>query len=611
MSGFVVMVDLDDRPIGRGLLERLTRCLAKRGPDASRIWIDGSVGMGHALFRTTEESAFERQPRSLDGSTWIAGNVRIDARAELVRRLGKGERIDLRTTPDSELVLRAYRAWGEAGLRYLQGDFAFALWDNRQRRLLCARDQFGMRQLYYSRVGRLLIVGNSLGCLRQHPHISNRLNDLAIGDFLLFGDSTWGDKSATAFADVRALLPAHLLLLSGETLAVRRYWDVPADVPLLRYRDECDYLDHFRSVFSCAVADRLRGGDVVVAMSGGLDSTAIAATAQRLRSETDASGSLNAVSVDFSPIHPSEERYYARMAADCLRLPIHFLSAQGYTLLNPFVATTRPIEDYLPALWLEFERKTSGLGRVMLNGEAGDNLLSYSPIMQTEHASGIGRWAMESVRLRLRYGRWPAVGTGLGRILRERTLPRRNSLVSRAAYPRWIAPEFEARLGLRGRWSQWQGWRPPNRHPRHPLVHEALVGPEWTSDDRYWQTDVLLAERRDPFLDLRVVEFVLSLPPLPWLFNKHLLRRAMEGELPRAIVQRPKALLGQLHQSLLKLPEPHWREGWQPHPDLAAYVDRRLVPPLADRRRHPASTYADLRPLILNRWLESASIRSS
>ena len=182
MSGFIAVIHTDGTPVDRQLLGELTDSLYFRGPDRQQVWIDGSTGLGHTLFRTTHEARHEDQPASLDGKTWITGCIRIDAREDLLNQLGMQHEIKLTDTPDSHLVLHAYRVWGEACLGHLLGDFSFALWDSRQKKLFCARDRFGMRQLCYARLGKTFIVSNSIYSIRQHPGVSDRLSDTAIGD---------------------------------------------------------------------------------------------------------------------------------------------------------------------------------------------------------------------------------------------------------------------------------------------------------------------------------------------------------------------------------------------------------------------------------------------
>src|SRR4051794_21347712 len=109
MSGFVVTLDLHERAADRLLLQHLTDSLSGRGPDARATHVDGPAGLGFALLATAEDAADQHQPRTLDGSVWIAGDVRLDGREELLRELGA----NLPGACDAELVLRAYAAWGE------------------------------------------------------------------------------------------------------------------------------------------------------------------------------------------------------------------------------------------------------------------------------------------------------------------------------------------------------------------------------------------------------------------------------------------------------------------------------------------------------------------
>ena len=113
MSGFVGVISADDAPIDRRLLQQLTASLIYRGPDAQDLWIDGSVGFGHALLRTSSETECARQPQSLDGAVWITGDVRVDGRADLIRQLESAGRHRLQTASDAELILHAYDTWDE------------------------------------------------------------------------------------------------------------------------------------------------------------------------------------------------------------------------------------------------------------------------------------------------------------------------------------------------------------------------------------------------------------------------------------------------------------------------------------------------------------------
>jgi asparagine synthase (glutamine-hydrolysing) len=172
MSGIVGIVHFDGAPVDRHLLGQMTASMAFRGPDTQEIWIDGHVGFGHTLLKTTDESEHERQPFTLYGKVWIVADARVDARRELVPQLRANGHEDL--SPDAtdvELILRAYQTWGENCVEHLLGDFAFAIWDGSKQRLFCARDHLGVKPFFYAHLGQKLIFSNTLDCIRQHPAV--------------------------------------------------------------------------------------------------------------------------------------------------------------------------------------------------------------------------------------------------------------------------------------------------------------------------------------------------------------------------------------------------------------------------------------------------------
>src|SRR6267154_195403 len=224
----------------------------------------------------------------------IFADARIDAREELIAKLkakcaSAGE-LSL-ATPDARLILLAYDAWGDACVEHLIGDFSFAIWDAHERRLFCARDQFGVKPFFYAHLGSLVIFSNTLNCIRQHPAVSNRLNDLAIADFLLFDLNQ--DPATTSFVDVQRLPPAHTLTCERERVSVRRYWELSVTTPIHFSRDE-EYVERFRELLDLAVADRLRTESAGVLMSGGLDSPTVAASAQQVFARNGRSCGLRA-----------------------------------------------------------------------------------------------------------------------------------------------------------------------------------------------------------------------------------------------------------------------------------------------------------------------------
>ena len=115
------------------------------------------------------------------------------------------------------MILHAYATWREECVDHLRGDFAFALWDARERKLFCARDHFGIKPFFYSAIERQFLFSNTLNCLRAHPDVSDELNEAAIGDFLLFGLNC--EIATTTFRDIQRLPPAHFMVVTARRAA--------------------------------------------------------------------------------------------------------------------------------------------------------------------------------------------------------------------------------------------------------------------------------------------------------------------------------------------------------------------------------------------------------
>src|SRR5262245_1594646 len=226
MSRFVGIINLNGSQVYPGLLGRLTKSLSFRGPDAQDVWCQANVGLGHAMLRTTFESESEHQPLSFEREVWLVADARIDGREELIDKL-KTKGRNARGANDAELILHSYHACGEDCVKHLIGDFTFAIWDGRRRRLFCARDHFGIKQFYFAHTAQRLIFSNTLNCLRQHPDVSDALNEQAIGDFLICGANMEPDQ--TTFAEIETLPAANVLTGADGEIKKRCYWQLQAD----------------------------------------------------------------------------------------------------------------------------------------------------------------------------------------------------------------------------------------------------------------------------------------------------------------------------------------------------------------------------------------------
>jgi len=605
MSGIVGIINTDGAPVDRDLLVRLTASLDYRGPDARAVWIDGHVGFGHTTLRTTDESVHERQPLSLDGHVWVTADARVDGRVELRDKLG-GERVaGLDPVTDVELILHAYRRWDTGCVDHLLGDFAFAIWDGRKQRLFCARDHFGVKPFFYARVGNVLLFGNTLNCLRLHPGVSDALNEVAIGDFLLCGQNQ--DAATTTFADIQRLPGAHCLALLGDQLSVSRYWSLPIDGHI-RYKRSSDYVDHFKEILCTAVDDRLRTNRVAVEMSGGLDSTSIAATAKEMLARRGEPFDIRAYSFVYDRLIPDQERHFSGLAAQALAIPIAYLAADDYPLFEPDAKTGGSIPEpyYLfqqAKANADFYRMVAAHGRVLLTGWDGDALLSESPKLYFRELVKKGELADLAGGLGWYIGvkhTFPPMG------IRTWVKRRLGRYPVRSTYPSWVDPAFAARTNMRARWAHYNAERRPT-HPTRPRTSTMLCVPNWWALFERYDAGVtgLPIDARHPLIDRRLVEYVLAIPPVPWSIAKEVLRVAMVGTLPDAVRLRPKtALAGDPAVELLRSFVRHWLDEFEPSAKLARYVRRDSVPRVAGES-NSNRLWLHLLPFTLNRWLEN------
>jgi asparagine synthase (glutamine-hydrolysing) len=599
MSGIVGLLQLDGSPLKPSTLQRHTDFLAFRGPDEQRMWIRNGIGFGFTGFSTSGGGQNDCQLMSSDGITWIVADARIDGREDLMALLHGGA-YPLRdsNTTDAELILRAYRRWGLDCVRYLIGDFAFGIWDEDQQRLFCARDHMGVKPFFYAQNGSSLIFSNTLDCIRLSGWVSNSLNDLAIADFLLFEFNQ--DPATTTFADIRRLPAAHRAVWSREGSRIDQYWSLPIDEPLF-YPQMRDYVDRFRELLHTVVADRLRSSQVWVFMSGGLDSPTVAAAANTVLRQRNSNYDLQAIT-SIDPIVP-EERDYAEMVANHLNINIHYRNWTEF--VNPVweqfsFSTPEPC----PNAWLipgenRFWRALETHSRVFLLAEGPDNALrldwqAYLSYIIRRHS--YGQLLKATWRTLFSERRPPMWGTLLHKAQKLIT----SHATEATAFPTWFNPALAARLQLRERW-RYFGQLPYSTHPIRPRAYHSLQSPLWQALFESFDagTTKTLYEVRYPFVDIRMLRFLLAVPALPWCRSKYLLRRAMRGSLPRPVLRRKKK--GLPHDRLREYLSPLCWVGFAACDGLNAYVD---VAQLAEIMQTKPQLFSDnLRVRTLNHWL--------
>ena len=488
----------------------------------------------------------------------ITANARIDGRE------------DPRIKDAAELILLAYETWGEDCVKHLIGDFAFSIWDSRSRRLFCARDHFGVKPFFFTHIGNDFQWSTNLNELRADPRVSDRLNETAIGDYLLFGLNQ--DLSTTTFRDIQRLPPAHCLTFENGAIRMRRYW-APDTSKEVRFRDPQEYVERFNELLRGAVQDRVGTDRVAVSMSGGLDSTSLAAIACELGAD------VRACAVVYDDLIPDQERHYSTEAATHLKIPISYVTADQYSLFDEQVSgdMNQPEPFLLSPLTAQFHnllRLCADHSRVALTGYDGDTLMNEP-----------------------RRSRFP-VRTAVKKILGKRP--------AEPALPEWIDESFAKRTNLRERYFQTQ--RRKGAKGRRSGAMNALNSKVWAPlfegyDPGATKLDL---EVRHPFVDVRLVEYLLAIPPVPWCVDKHILRVAMRDRLPLAVLNRRKTpLAGDPALQLTRNRSVRWLDSFEVNPQLRAFVNLNQRRSIADELT-PDGLWASLRVFALNYWLTNS-----
>jgi asparagine synthase (glutamine-hydrolysing) len=320
LSGIAGIIRFDGGPVDPARLHRMTDAMAHRGPDGIAHWVEGSVGLGHCMLRTTPEALEETQPlTNEDESLVLVWDGYLTNDDELRRDLlGRGTR--LRSRSDAELVLRAYETWGRECPTYLEGDFAFAIWDQRRRELFCGRDRIGNKLVTYGWVGSTFVFATEVGAT---IHGLGALPEFNLGMVAEFLAGEWYSHEETFWKGLLRLEAAHTLHVAASGSRVARYWR-PDFSHRLNFRRDEEYVDLYRHLLEQSVKRAARtNGPLACEASGGLDSSALFAIAADLqrRAELPAPG-LNAYTLDYRGVGEADESEYYRSVEEHVGIPV-------------------------------------------------------------------------------------------------------------------------------------------------------------------------------------------------------------------------------------------------------------------------------------------------
>jgi asparagine synthase (glutamine-hydrolysing) len=549
ICGIVNSVESD--PVDRVAIERMTEALAHRGPDDAGYFVKGRVGLGHRRLSIIDLSGGKQPIFNEDRSAVIVFNGEIYNHRDLATALAAAGHT-FKTRSDTETILHAYEEYGDDCVDRLRGMFGFAIWDSRKRRLLLARDRLGVKPVYYYRNSHFLAFASEIKSLLEIASVPREVNPEAFDMYLSL---RYAPGPQTMFKNIFRLQPGHILVADDSGVRTKKYWDIDYSDPEPR-SPEC-LLEQFRELLEESVRLRLLSEvPLGVFLSGGLDSSAILATMSKIVG----GDRVKTFSVGYEASGAEEEKAnefdYARLAADAFASEHHEfrLDARNFAEFVPDLVSylDEPLADpsCIPLYFI------SKLARehitVVLSGEGADEILAgygiYGRMLALDRIyagsgvlGGLAPWIARltpSERLR-HYVRMcgQPLGTRYRGVSRGFSAEGKLRLVGKDRMDR---SEQRLRETFGGYFKTVEKASPLDRM----LYVDAKV---WLPDDILIKADKMTManalELRVPFLDHKLVEFAATLPNASKIHGKggkKLLRSAMRGVLPDAIIDRPK-----------------------------------------------------------------------
>lgn len=280
MCGIAGILNLNGSPVSPAILARMNQSLVHRGPDGEGQWHEDAMGLAHRRLAIIDLSPAGHQPMlSADGRFVLSYNGEIYNFRELRTEL-ESKGYSFRSRTDTEVLLNAFREWGEGALARFNGMFAFALWDRREKQLTLARDRYGIKPLYIANIGEALLFGSEIKAILAHPGAKARMDVAGLLEYFTF-QNFFTDH--TLFDGVKILPAGCVMRIRPEAGApiVERYWDFEFQEPVAP-RSDAEYLEELDYLFQQAVSRQLVSDvDVGAYLSGGMDSGSVTAVAAR------------------------------------------------------------------------------------------------------------------------------------------------------------------------------------------------------------------------------------------------------------------------------------------------------------------------------------------
>jgi asparagine synthase (glutamine-hydrolysing) len=579
-----------DAQVDADVLRQMCAAMVHRGPDDEGIYSQGRVGLGVRRLSIIDLATGHQPLSNEDGTLWIVFNGEIYNHLPLREQLiARGHRY--RTNSDTETIVHLYEEYGRNCVDHLRGMFAFAIWDTRQRRLFVARDRLGIKPLYYRRSPECFVFGSEIKVILAHPGVDPEFNRKILAEYLAFG---YLSGAETFFSGICKLMPGHTLELeeSGE-IRIQRYWDLPL-TDNDTHHTESYYVQTYRDLLEQAVSSHLMSDvPLGVFLSGGLDSSAVAALMTKIKRAPVETFSVGYAEQSYS------ELPHARQVAKHLNSVHHEVLVSSNEFFNALPKLIWHEDE--PIVWpssvalyfvarLARERVT-----VVLTGEGSDETLAgytrYAFTLKNAAFDRIyRRLTPEAVRRRIRHSISDSrlISAAVRRKLAHTFLARDGDCWTSFYFDNFfsafsekdqaqlltddLAQESSGGAAYRNVMEYWN-------HSSGDLLCRLL-----STDIKTYLVELLMkqdnmsmaasVESRVPFLDHALVEFAMHVPQelqLSGLAGKRILKKAVADLLPRSIINRPK----------LGFPTP-WSE-WLAGPQLDAIQNLLLEPRSIDR----------------------------
>ena len=550
----------DGRQVDVDLLHRMGSCLRHRGPDDEGVYASGETGLAHTRLSIIDLTADGRQPmRSDDGRFALTYNGEVYNFPALRRSLEEaGHRF--RGRSDTEVVLHAFMEWGERAFPMLEGMFAMAVWDDREKRLHLARDRFGIKPLYYWAGASSFVFGSEIKALLASGEVAPRMDWHGLHEYLYYNTAL---GARTLYAGVRKLLPGHKLTLHAELgLNIEQYGSIFDVEPVAD--DFPTAVERVRELLDRAVSDHLVSDvPVGVFLSGGIDSSAITAFASR-----HYAGRLRTYSAgfDFEGARSFNELPKARLVAEHFGTDHHELHVAGgdaASVIERLIGHhDAPFGDAANIPLYLLCEQLGGDNKVILQGDGGDEIFAG---YRTHSLMAIDRWA----RMLARSSSWAAPFIPLGarfypllqRLIHSDRALRFALIMANSDIddPPALVFGAEARLLLETN-------DPFSRYRElyHCFEHLDVVQRALYTDCGTLLPDVFFEkvdkatmahgiEARVPLVDTRLASYVMGLPAkykVRGFHKKRVLRQALRGVVPDSVLDHPKVGFG--------VPVSHW-----------------------------------------------------